>query len=455
MVFEFKLPDVGEGIHEGEIVKWHVKSGDVVKEDQLIVEVMTDKATVEITSPRAGRIGELRAKEGQVAKVGDVIVTIEEGAAGSKPAAPVKAAAAHHETPKAEAKEEKTLFDLPKELGGVNPFKKQPGSAPARSPEPVAARAAANGPVTHPAGKPIAAPAVRRKAREMGLDLMNVRGSGPAGRIVHADLAAPQGNGGATQQVAARPAMPTQSFAPVTITPQGPVEVVPMKGLRKKIAENMTRSKHIAAHYTYVEEVDASELVRLRDSAQDIAKARGVKLTFLPFIFKAAIAALKAYPIVNSSYDETKQELVYKKYYHIGFAAATEEGLIVPVVKNADKKSIFEIAKEIETLGQKVQIKKAAPDELSGSTFTVTSLGKLGGLLATPIINYPEVAIMGVHGIKDRPVINKAGQIVAGKVMNLSFSFDHRIVDGAIGAQFAAHMIRFLEDPKLLLLETA
>jgi pyruvate dehydrogenase E2 component (dihydrolipoamide acetyltransferase) len=453
MVFEFKLPDVGEGIHEGEIVKWHVKPGDVVKEDQLIVEVMTDKATVEITSPKAGRIGEQRYKEGQVAKVGDVIVTIEEGA-GGKPPAKAAPAASTHEAPKAEVKEEKTLFELPKELGGVNPFKKQGGPAPAKAPEPVAARASQAGPVTHPAGKPIAAPAVRRKAREMGLDLVNVRGSGPAGRILHQDLAAGAVNGGATQTTTQRPAAPTTSFAPVSITPQGPVEIVPMKGLRKKIAENMTRAKHVAAHYTYVEEVDATELVKLNESAKELAKARGVKLTYLPFVFKAAVAALKAYPIVNSSYDETKQELVFKKYYHMGFAAATEEGLIVPVVKNVDKKSIFDIAKEIETLAEKVRIKKAAPDDLSGSTFTITSLGKLGGLLATPIINYPEVAIMGVHGIKDRPVI-KNGQIVAGKVMNLSFSFDHRIVDGAIGAQFAATLIKYLEDPKLLLLETA
>ena len=461
MVFEFKLPDVGEGIHEGEIVKWHVKVGDTVKEDQLIVEVMTDKATVEITSPKAGRIGNIFAKEGIVAKVGDVIVTIEEGAGG----APTKAAPAASPAPKAEhaapakeVKEEKTLFELPKELGGVNPFKKQ-GGQPATAPAPAAAaRAQPAAQVSHPAGRPLAAPAVRRRAREMGIDLATVRGSGPVGRITTQDLqtATQAGNGGA-QRTAPQPmvASAAQTAGPMKITTHGPVETIPVKGLRKKIAENMSRSKHIAAHYTYVEEVDATELVKLRDSAGDLAKARGVKLTYLPFVFKAAIAALKAYPIVNSSYDETTQELILKKYYNLGFAAATDEGLIVPVIKNADKKSIFDIAKELETLAEKVRIKKASPDELSGSTFTVTSLGKLGGLLATPIINYPEVAIMGVHGIKDRPVINKKGEIVAGKVMNLSFTFDHRIVDGAVGAQFAATLIKFLEDPKLLLLETA
>lgn len=458
MVFEFKLPDVGEGIHEGEIVKWHVKPGDAVKEDQLIVEVMTDKATVEITSPKAGRIGQLLAKEGQVAKVGDVIVTIEEGG-GGKPAAPSKAPVpaktdGHAAAPAKETKEEKTLFDLPKELGGVNPFKKQPAQAPApaqarpATPAPAPAPAA----VGHPAGRPIAAPAVRRRAREMGLDLQQVAGSGPVGRILDSDLQAFTARGGSSRPAA--PSAPTVQHAPATITATGETETIPVKGLRKRIAENMARSKHLAAHYTYVEEVDASELVALRDSAQDLAKARGVKLTFLPFVFKAAVAALKAFPIVNSSYDEANQQIVLKKYYHLGFAAATEEGLIVPVIKNVDKKSIFEIAKELEVLAEKVRIKKAAPDELSGSTFTVTSLGKLGGVLATPIINYPEVAIMGVHGIKDRPVI-KNGQIVAGKLMNLSFSFDHRIVDGAVGAQFAATLIRFLEDPKLLLLETA
>jgi pyruvate/2-oxoglutarate dehydrogenase complex dihydrolipoamide acyltransferase (E2) component len=453
MVFEFKLPDVGEGIHEGEIVKWHVKPGDAVKEDQLIVEVMTDKATVEITSPKTGRIGQLLAKEGVVAKVGDVIVTIEEGAGGSKPTAPAPKAAAQNapQAPAAPAaKEEKTLFDLPKELGGVNPFKKPAQPAAAHAPAP--SRAPTPAPVTHAAGRPLAAPAVRRRAREMGVDLQGVQGTGPVGRILATDLEGAVGEGPRPGPASA--AVQGVHHAPATITPQGPVETIPVKGLRKKIAENMARSKHIAAHYTYVEEVDASELVALRDSAQDLAKARGVKLTFLPFVLKAAVAALKAFPIVNSSYDEAKQEIVLKKYYHLGFAAATEEGLIVPVIKNVDKKSIFDIAKELETLAEKVRIKKAAPDDLSGSTFTVTSLGKLGGLLATPIINYPEVAIMGVHGIKDRPVI-KNGQVVPGKVMNLSFSFDHRIVDGAIGAQFAATLIRFLEDPKLLLLETA
>ncbi|HLE47838.1 MAG TPA: biotin/lipoyl-containing protein, partial [Candidatus Thermoplasmatota archaeon] len=278
MAFEFKLPDVGEGIHEGEIVKWHVKAGEPVKEDQLIVEVMTDKATVEITSPKAGRIGQLLAKEGQVAKVGDVIVTIEEGAVGAKPA-PAAAKAAHAP----EQKEEKTLFELPKELGGVNPFKKQ-GGASTHAPTPAPATTArTNGPVSHPAGRPIAAPAVRRKAREMGIELSSVRGSGPVGRILHQDLEHAGGAPAAAATTRAGPpsTAPTQ-HGPVAITAHGPVEVVAMKGLRKKIAENMARSKHIAAHYTYVEEVDATELVSLRDFAQASAQQRGVKLTYLP-----------------------------------------------------------------------------------------------------------------------------------------------------------------------------
>lgn len=444
MVFEFRLPDVGEGIHEGEIVKWHVKGGDPVREDQIIVEVMTDKATVEITSPRTGRIGELRAKEGQVVKVGDIVITIEEDTSTPKPPAPAPAMAVSPAP-----KEEKTLFDLPKDLGGANPFRKQ-GPPPTSS---TASARPAPAVVSHPTGRPVAAPAVRRRAREMGIDLGQVAGTGPVGRITVKDLEifTQRSEGPRLQGTLASPVV---TMAPSPIIPQGAVDTIPMKGLRKRIAENMTRSKHVAAHYTYVEEVDASELVNLRDSAQPLADARGVKLTYLPFVFKAAVAALKVFPIVNSSYDETRQEILLKRYYHIGFAAATDEGLIVPVVKNVDKKSIFDIAKEIEVLSEKVRIKKAAPDELTGSTFTVTSLGKLGGVLATPIINYPEVAIMGVHAIKDKPVVRN-GQVVAGKVMNLSFSFDHRIVDGAVGAQFAATLIRFLEDPKLLLLETA
>lgn len=452
MVFEFKLPDVGEGIHEGEIVKWHVNAGDAVKEDELIVEVMTDKATVEITSPRTGTIGELRAKEGDVVNVGDVIVTIDESGGAKKTESDAKSEAKPAKAK--EEKEEKTLFDLPSDLGGGSPFKKKSGSgatAPPSKPAPVATTVK----VEHPAGRPIAAPAVRRRAREAGVDLWNVSGSGPAGRITRNDFEqfmqrGPQVSAGATNGGGTG----VTQFDPISIKDAGDVERVKLKGLRKKIFENMHRSKSTAAHFTYVEEVDVTELVKLRESAKSIAEGRGVKLSYLPFIVKATVAALKAHPMVNASYDESTGEIVLKKYYHVGVAADTPDGLMVPVVKDADKKSIFEIAKQLGELAEKARNRKASMDELTGSTFTITSLGKLGGVLATPIINFPEVAIMGVHGIKDKPVI-RDGQIVPGKLMNLSFSFDHRIVDGAYGAEFAATLIRFLEDPKLLLLETA
>jgi pyruvate dehydrogenase E2 component (dihydrolipoamide acetyltransferase) len=234
-------------------------------------------------------------------------------------------------------------------------------------------------------------------------------------------------------------------------------ERVPVRGVRRVIADAMARSKRTAAHFTYVEEVDATRLVAFRERANEIAKERGMKLTFIPFIMKAAVAALKQVAIVNSAYDETTQEIVYRKYYDIGVAVATDAGLIVPVVRDADKKDMFQIQQEVLDLSERTRQGKAKPDELRGSTFTITSLGKTGGVLATPVINHPEVAIMGVHEIKDKPVVrfdeDGHAYVAPGKLMNLSFSFDHRIVDGADGADFAQRIVRYLENPELMLLE--
>jgi pyruvate dehydrogenase E2 component (dihydrolipoamide acetyltransferase) len=422
MAFEFRLPDIGEGVVEGEVVKWHVKPGDPVREDQPMVEVMTDKATVEIPSPRAGVIRELRAPEGQVCKVGAVMVVIDE--AGAQPA---KASSAEPAT-------------APKER--ERPFEKKPdapGSAPALGSNVIAMPARS--------GKVLATPATRKLARDLGVDLSAVQATGSNGRVTKDDVrAAATGGGEAAAAATAR------AYAPLAVAVDASDLRVPFRGVRKKIAENMHRSRQTAAHFTYVEECDMTELMALRKRAKARAEERGIKLSFLPFIVKAVCAGLKKFPIVNATLDEQKQEIVLRKRYHVGVAAATAEGLIVPVVKDADQKSLFEIARTLEELGEKAKAGKATRDELTGSTFTISSLGTLGGVLATPIINFPEVAILGVHKIKPTPVV-RDGEIVVREMMNLSISLDHRIVDGYEGAQFLQHVIELLQDPTLMFME--
>ncbi|HUR61266.1 MAG TPA: dihydrolipoamide acetyltransferase family protein [Candidatus Thermoplasmatota archaeon] len=466
MTFKFKLPDIGEGIQEGEIVRWIKKEGEQVAEDEPFVEVMTDKATVELTSPRKGTIAKQHLKEGEMAKVGQVIVEIEEGGApGSAPAQPQSAQSSQSEasaakskpdggakqaaTPVKEAKEEKTLFELPKEIAAATKViaRRDAGSAPtAQQP----ARPAV------PAGyKATAAPAVRRLAREKGIDIDTILGTGQNGRVTREDI---EGAGKRPVQGVGEPA-PAQggarfSYADVKYsTDASREERVPLRGLRRTISKAMERSKFTATHFTYVAEVDCDKLVALKEAAKATAEERGVKLTYLPFIVKAAVAALKRHPDVNVAFDETTQEIVKKSYLHIGIATATDSGLIVPVIKDADRKGMLDIAKEIVGLSERTRAGKAKLDELTGSTFTITSLGKLGGLLATPILNYPEVAIMGVHEMKQVPVV-KDGKVAIGWRMNLSFSFDHRIVDGYNGAMFANTLLRYLEDPQLMLLES-
>jgi pyruvate dehydrogenase E2 component (dihydrolipoamide acetyltransferase) len=417
MPFEFKLPDIGEGVHEGEIVKWLIKEGDFVKEDQPMVEVMTDKATVEIPAPRAGKILKLNGKEGEVVKVGSVLVVIEEAGAA----------------PKTEPKRE-------------------PVSKPAQ-PTPVATATA-----TAPApARVLATPATRKLARELGVELTQVQGTGPAGRITDQDV---------RQFAEARTAAPTApaprptpapkptapAYTPSPLSTDRREERVPLRGIRKRMSERMHQSKRTAAHFTYVDEVDVTELVAFREQMRSLVEQKGVKLTYLPFIVKACVSALKEMPILNASLDESKGEIVLKKYYNIGIAAAVEDGLVVPVVHDADRKNLLEIASEIQRLADTARQGKLAPTDIQGSTFTITSLGALGGLFATPIINYPEVAILGVHEIKKRPVV-RDNQIVIRDIMLLSLSFDHRIVDGYTGATFCQKVKRYLEDPKLLLLE--
>jgi pyruvate dehydrogenase E2 component (dihydrolipoamide acetyltransferase) len=449
-LWEFKLPDIGEGVTEGEVVSWLVKVGETVKEDQPMVEIMTDKATVTIAAPRAGRIAKLGGKVGQVVAVHSVLVVFELDAnapAAASPPAHVNGTAKKDDGPAATA-----VGDIKESLPGMG----------VRKPTAVVASASAGvGASTYFNEKPLATPATRQTARELGIDLKRVRPSGPQGRVTKEDVVA--------FSRGAEPTVATSTVALSTVQTSAPAhqpvaivaptqaqsaleERVPFAGMRRKISAKMAQSVHTAAHFTFVEECDVTALKALRERLKAPALESGIKLTFLPFIVKAVVAALKKRPILNSALDESTSELVYRKYFNIGIAASTDAGLMVPVVKDADRKSLLEIAAEIDRLGNEAKSGKSKPSDLSGSTFTITSLGADGGLFATPIINFPEVGILGVHRMKQRPVV-KDGQIVIGDVMLLSLSFDHRIVDGHVGAAFAYDIIGYLERPDRLFLE--
>ena len=412
MAFEFRLPDIGEGVVEGEVVRWMIEEGQSVTEDQPMVEVMTDKATVEIPSPRAGKVTKISAPAGEICKVGAVMVTIE--VAGGAAVAPAPASNGHGHAAAA-----------------------PPRAEPSASAPTGMASASGSG---SGSAKVLATPATRKLARELGVDLQSVRATGDNGRVTRADV---EGHGKSA---------PAATHAPLTTARDIADIRQPFRGVRKKIAENMHRSRQTAAHFTYVEECDVTELSALRKRAKARAEERGLKLSFLPFIVKAVVAGLKKFPIVNSTLDEQAQEIVLRKRYHVGVAAASEAGLIVPVLKDADQKSLFQIAADLDSLSEKAKTGKASREELTGSTFTISSLGMLGGVLATPIINFPEVAILGVHKIKPTPVV-RDGQIVIRDMMNLSISLDHRIVDGYEGAQFLQHVIELLQDPTLMFME--
>jgi pyruvate dehydrogenase E2 component (dihydrolipoyllysine-residue acetyltransferase) len=410
MAFEFRLPDIGEGVVEGEIVKWHVRPGQSVKEDDPLVEVMTDKATVMIPSPRKGKILETRGEEGGIVKVGAILLTLDTGDGSGSTATAEKPA-------KKEA-----------------PVEQQKQSAPAAS-------------QSEPSkGRALATPALRKMAQDMGIDINSITGSGPGGRITKEDIVNFQSSG---ISKAATPAAPPK-FAVVGGAER--IEEVPFRGLRKKVAEKMTESKTHAVHYTYVDEIDVTELVKLRNSVKDEASAKKVKLTYLPFIIKALVEGLKKYPLLNSSLDEHAGKILIRHYYHMGIGVATPDGLTVVVVKNVDQKSIFDLANEVDRLSEAARQNKVALEDLKGSTFTITSLGTMGGMFATPVINYPEVAIVGIHKIEPRPVVHE-GQIVIRDRMYVSLSFDHRVVDGAVGAEFTQYVKRFLENPALLFIQ--
>jgi pyruvate dehydrogenase E2 component (dihydrolipoamide acetyltransferase) len=435
--WEFKLPDIGEGITEGEIVGWLVKPGDAVTEDQAMIEVMTDKATVTITAPKAGRVVETRGKVGEIVQVHTVLVVFELEGSGSFPTVTAQGRrVANGATSRDDEPAATAVGDLKNALPGLG------------GPDATAATASAarSGYFNE---KPLATPATRKLARDLNIDLRRVHPSGPQGRVTKRDLtsfaqAPPAATAAPAEEPRTRPAAPLDPSE----------ERVPFAGLRRKIAQRMALSTRTAAHFTLVEECDVTELKALRGRLMGSAEAHGVKLTYLPLIVKATVAALKKHPILNSTLDEAANELVFRKYFHIGIATATEAGLVVPVVRDADRKSILEIARDIDRLAGDARSGQSKLEDLTGSTFTITSPGVQGGLFATPIINFPEVAILGVHRMKQRPVV-KGGQIVVGDVMLLSLSFDHRIVDGRVGAAFAYEIIGYLEQPDRLMLEMA
>ncbi len=425
---EFKLPDIGEGVREGEIVRWIVEEGGAVKEDDPVVEVMTDKATVEIPSPAAGVVSKHLVKEGEVANVGDVLFLIEtEGGSrtqdGKKAAASASQAAARG--------------------GGV---KTAPSSAVAVAPP-------------APAGsgkKVLAAPATRRLARELGVDLDRVAGSGPHGRIRNEDVRgavkAAQAAPVAAAPAAAAPApvQPLPSFP--RVAGERPVERIPFRGIRKLTAEAMVRSKTTAAHFSLIEEVDVTELKKVRARAKETGARYGVKVTYLPYIMKAVAAALREYPQLNAMLDEEKQELVVHKYVNLGIAVDTPRGLVVPVVEDVPFKGVLQLSAEVQDLAGRAREGRIKPEELKGSTFSITNAGNIGGVLATPILNFPNVGIVGVHTIRRLPRVMPDDTIVPRDILWLSISIDHRLVDGADGARFMVRVRDLLEDPARMLL---
>jgi pyruvate dehydrogenase E2 component (dihydrolipoamide acetyltransferase) len=453
---EFKLPDIGEGIAEGEIVKWLVKPGQQVAEHEAVVEVMTDKATVEVPSPRAGTIVELRAAEGEVVPVGSVIFVLGTGAA---PAAATPATA----TPTTATPKAATPKAATPAKAAAAPERPSGSPAPAASNGAASARPAPE----RPGGRVLAVPSARRVARDLGLDLSAVPGSGRNGVIRRADVeafakgtvAAPAAKSALQQTAAAAErgaTAPAPSRAPAPAVSLAAVEGetrIPFRGVRRKIAEAMVRSKYTAPHFTVVEELDVTELVRLRERAKAYGETRGVKVTYMPFIMRACAIALRQFPMLNAKLDEATNEIVRYGHVDLGIATDTKNGLIVPVVRGAHRKGVLELAADLNELAARTRDGKVKAEELSGSTFSITNAGNIGGILATPIINFPEVAILGVHRIVKRPgvVETDEGDVIEVRhYMNLSCSVDHRLADGADGARFLVELKRLLEDPGLL-----
>jgi len=431
MTTEFKLPDIGEGLEEGEIIKWLVKEGDSVESDQNIVQIETDKAVADLPSPVSGTILKIHHKEGETVKVGEVLVTI--GDKGEKVATKIsakKAAPAPAPMPKPSA----TAPAVKEKDAGVE---MKPHA------ETMKGEAATE--------KVQAAPAIRKLARDLKIDLASVKGSGAGGKIVKSDLE--QAKPGAMKEAGEKASVPQQTLAvKKKYDDYGYLERIPLKGIRKTIANNMVKSLQETAQVTTTEDIDVSKLWALRKREKKHFAIQGIKLTFLPFIIKSIIAALKENPTLNASIDE--EDIILKKYYNIGVAVESDAGLMVPVVKIAEQKSIAKIAKEIEELAKKVRERTIDIMDMKGGSFTITNYGSIGGMYGTPIINPGEAAILGIGRIFDKPVLDeKTNKLRNIKVLPVSLTFDHRITDGAQASRFLESLKIFLEDPEHLFLE--
>ncbi|MBN8191624.1 2-oxo acid dehydrogenase subunit E2 [Bacillus sp. NTK074B] len=444
MSFEFKLPDIGEGIHEGEIVKWFVKPGDKVEEDDVLCEVQNDKAVVEIPSPVAGTVEELLVDEGTVAVVGDTLIKFD--------------APGYEDLQFKGGEEEKKEAKAEEKTEGQVQATAEQGQDVEKDASPEAAEEKSDA-EADPNKRVIAMPSVRKYARENGVEIRQVSGSGKNGRVVKEDIDAflsGDSKSASTQEDAKTeenaPAAESKPSAPKAPEGEYPESREKMSGMRKAIAKAMVNSKHTAPHVTLMDEIDVTKLWAHRKKFKEVAAEKGVKLTFLPYIVKALTSALREYPALNTSIDDETSEIVQKHYYNIGIAADTDKGLLVPVVKNADRKSMFSISNEINELAGKARDGKLSGDEMKGASCTITNIGSAGGQWFTPVINHPEVAILGVGRIAEKPVV-KNGEIVAAPVLALSLSFDHRMIDGATAQHALNHIKRLLNDPELLLME--
>lgn len=424
MPFDFVLPDLGEGITEGEIRKWLVKEGDAVEEHQTVLEIETDKAVVEVPSPRKGKILKINKDIGDIAKVGEVLMTIAD--AGE---------AVEEKPKKEEPQKEKSKEEKPKAVSG-GPLPKEDAAVEPPKAEERPKSVSVVGVLPEEEEEILATPAVRAFAKELGVKLESIKGSGPGGSIIKDDIT----------EVFEKGKKADEQF--------GNVERIPIKGLRRTIAKNLILAQKTTAFVTGMDEADITELWNLREREKKTIQGKGIHLTFLPFFIKAVHHALAEHPLLNASVDEPREEIIIKKYYNIGVAVDTPDGLMVPVIKNADKKTILELALEIQGLSVKARERKIKLEEIKGSTFTITNYGHFGGWFATPIINYPDVAILGTGKISEKPWV-KDGQIVIRKILPLSLTFDHRVTDGVDASRFLTKIIQYLEDPALLFIESA
>jgi len=440
---EFKFPDVGEGIHEGKIVKWHVKEGDAVKADDVLVEVETDKAIVELPSPATGKIASINFHEGTEIRVGETLVTIDDGSPSITQA-----------TAKPQEQKPATMGLLPQVPKVLSDFRtRNPPNPKLETGDHVALSHKSS--ISFGTGdrkpdaqnpNPLATPSTRKLARELGIEISRVQGTGPAGRISDDDV---------RKAAAATTGGPQKTSPPAKLQPSpisGEEVRIPLTGYRKAIAERMSYSKAHIPHACGMDLVDVTRLVALREKEKHQFEPKGVKLTYLPFIVKACVIALRKYPTFNAHFDNDTNEVIAKRDINIGIAVDTPDGLTAPVIKNADHKSVIEVAQEIEHLAMLAREKKLTLDEVKGGTFTITNVGSVGGMFSTPIINPPEIAILGIHRIRDMPLVID-GKIEARKVMGISMCFDHRVVDGAIATEFMNEIKQHLEDPDLMLVD--